>query len=321
MKIPVAIVILVLIMSGNSMTQVTHASISQQEITIGERVTLSYSLPVKFTEPVLFDPAERFIPAKRSGSTGINEEVPIETIEVLTPFKDTIIDSEGGPLWTGYYEITVWDSGSFILPGPMIALGKEKLQFPSVSFTGKLSPIIQGIDTYDIKESFTELPAQTWKEQLTSFFSNYGWIVILMVITLIGWLYFRKRRKGSVDQQELTLFEQAVKRLQDLEHQGLWRNGKVKMHYSELSLVLRSYLSSVYELQLLERTTSEALLLIAPKIASKDHLDTIKGILESSDLVKFAKLHPEENEVLSDLHQSLKIISVIHEQTTPTDEQ
>jgi hypothetical protein len=142
-----------------------------------------------------------------------------------------------------------------------------------------------------------------------------------MVITLIGWLYFRKRRKGSVDQQELTLFEQAVKRLQDLEHQGLWRNGKVKMHYSELSLVLRSYLSSVYELQLMERTTSEALLLIASKIASKDLLDSIKGILESSDLVKFAKLHPEENEVLSDLHQSLKIISVIHEQTTPTDEQ
>jgi hypothetical protein len=145
--------------------------------------------------------------------------------------------------------------------------------------------------------------------------------VILIIILMIGYFYFRKRLTKAEDQKEVTLFEQTVKRLQDLEHQGLWRNGKVKMHYSELSLVLRNYLSSVYELQLLERTTSEALLLITPKIASKDLLDTIKGILESSDLVKFAKLHPEENEVLSDLHQSLKIISVIHEQTTPTDEQ
>ena len=202
----------------------------------------------------------------------------------------------------------------------MIALGKEKLQFPSVSFTGKLSPIIKGIDTYDIKESFTELPAQTWTEQLTSFFRNYGWIILILLIVLIGYLYFRKRRTESEDQKELTLFEQTVKRLKDLEHQGLWRNGKVKIHYSELSLVLRNYLSTVYELQLLERTTSETLLLITPKIESKDLLDSIKGILESSDLVKFAKHHPEENEILSDLHQCLNIITVIHEQTKTSDE-
>jgi hypothetical protein len=37
--------------------------------------------------------------------------------------------------------------------------------------------------------------------------------------------------------------------------------------------------------------------------------------------VKFAKYHPEENEVLADLRRSKELITAIHENTTPTDEQ
>lgn len=321
MRIYAAIFLLVILLPSQYRAQVTHASISQHEITIGERVTLSYSLPVKFTESVLFNPSEKFIPSKRSNEAGKIENAPLETVEILVPFRDTIIDAEGGPVWTGYFEITVWDSGSFVLPGPSIALGKEKLQFPSVSFTGKLSPAIKGIDSYDIKESFAEVPEETWKEKLYSFFSTYGWMGLILIIVIVTWLFLRKRRSRNKDLKELSLYDQTLHRLRELEQHEWWRQGKIKTHYSELSLLLKNYLSSVYELQLLERTTAETLLLISQKIESNEHTNSLKQLLESSDLVKFAKYHPEVNQILAHLRQSKELITAIHENTSPTDEQ
>jgi hypothetical protein len=321
MRIYAAILLLVILLPSQYRAQVTHASISQNVITIGERVTLSYSLPVKFTESVLFNPSEKFIPSKRSNEAGKIENAPLETVEILIPFKDTIIEAEGGPMWTGYYEITVWDSGTFVLPGPVIALGKEKLQFPSVSFTVKLSPAIKGIDTYDIKESFAKLPEETWKEKLSSFFATYGWTGLMLIIAFVAWLFFRKRSHRKKDQKELSLYDQTLNRLQELEQHEWWRKGKIKSHYSELSLLLKNYLSSVYQLQLLERTTAETLLLISQKIESNEHTNSLKQLLESSDLVKFAKYHPEVNQILAHLRQSKELITAIHENSTPTDEQ
>jgi len=311
------IIICSLLVSLNVMTQVTRASISQHEISIGERVTLSYSLPLKFSESIAFNPFEKFIPVLKSDNAGKNEKASPETVEILLPFRDTIIASEGGPVWTGYYEITVWDSGAFVVPGPKIKLGKEQLQFPGVSFTGRLTPPIKGLENYDIKEFFAELPPQTVKEKLTSFLSHYWWVIVLILIGLIGGIWYRRtKRKSSKDHKILTIYDQTIHKLSHLERKEAWKNGKVKAHYSELSLVLKNYLSDVYKLHLLERTTSETLILIQRKVDTKELTDKIKNILETADLVKFAKHSPMENEVRTHLHECIQLVILIHEQTS-----
>lgn len=311
-----------LLVSMNVMSQVTHASISQHEITIGERVTLSYSLPVKFNASVQFKPYEKFIPALKSDNSGKNKKAKVETVEILLPFRDTIIATNGGRVWTGYYEITVWDSGVFILPGPSIKLGKEQLQFPGVSFTGRLVPSIKGLETYDIKESFAEFPPQTIREKLTSFLSHYWWIIVLILVGLIGWMWYKRRkREGSQYHKPLTTYERTLNELNELERKELWKVRKVKTHYTDLSITLKNYLTNVYKLHLLERTTSETLLLLERKVDSKNLTDKIKNILETADLVKFAKYTPQENEVRTHLQECIQLITLIHEQTSVPHEQ
>ena len=306
----------------NVMAQVTHASISQHKITIGERVTLSYSLSVKLNASVEFKPYEKFIPVLKSDNAGKNEKASAETVEILLPFRDTIIASEGGPVWTGYYEITVWDSGAFILPGPSIKVGKEQLQFPGVSFTGHLTPPIEGLETYDIKESFAELPPQTMKEKLTSFLSHYWWVILLILVGLSGWIWYKRKKRQNLEEHKiLTIYEQTINQLKILERKEGWKVGKVKTHYSDLSFTLKNYLTATYKLHLLERTTSETLLLLGRKIDTKDLIDKIKNILETADLVKFAKYTPQENEIRTHLQECIQLVAVIHAQTSVPHEQ
>ncbi len=305
-----------LLVSMNAMTQVTHASISQHEVTIGERVTLSYSLPLKFSENIGFEPWKRFIPAIVTDASGKSTNASSETVEILSPFKDTIISGEEGPTWTGYYEITVWDSGAFTLPGPTISLGTEKLQFPSVSFAGTLTPAIKGVDTYDIKETFAELPPQTFQEKLNSFLSHYWWLLALVMCMLVTWFWFkRKNRRLKQQEIELPLYERTVQKLEEIEKKEAWKSGKIKLHYSELSFILRNYISELFGLQLLERTTLETLLILEHKLASKETHTLIRKILETSDLVKFAKLNPQESDVKNHIQDSYKLITILHEQT------
>jgi len=315
------LVIFSLLVSVNVMTQVTHASISQHEISIGERVTLSYSLPVKFSKSVSFNPYEKFIPVLKSDNEGKNEKASPETVEILLPFRDTIIASEGGPVWTGYYEITVWDSGAFVVPGPKIKLGNEQLQFPGVSFTGRLTPPIKGLENYDIKEFFAELPPQTMKEKVTSFLSHYWWVILLILGAMLSWLWYKHiKRNDSKHHKSLTIYEQVILKLDELERKEGWKNGKVKTHYSELSFLMKNYLGDVYNLHLLERTTSETLLLLGHNVDTKDLTEKIKNILETADLVKFAKYYPSENEVRTHLQECIQLVTLIHEQTSVPNE-
>jgi hypothetical protein len=316
------LLLLLLLLSLNNVAQVTHASISQHEVKIGERVTLSYSLPIKVRETVEFKPYNRFIPALKADVSEKNKDAAIETVEVLLPFRDTIIVSEGGPVWTGYYEITVWDSGAFTLPGPTIKIGKEKLQFPAVSFSGQFAPAIRNLETYDIKESFAELPPKTLQDKLSSFLSDY-WVGIVLVATaLIGLILYKRRMRSHSDEgKEFSVYERILRELKELEDKELWKSGNVKTHYTHLSLLLKNYLADVYALYLREQTTSETLLLLKQKIHSKDLTVMVKKILETSDLVKFAKYNPQENEVKTHLKDCTQLISLIHERTSVSNEQ
>jgi hypothetical protein len=315
------VLIFVILLSFRLTAQVTHASISQHEINIGERVTLSYSLPIKSEEPI-FKACQNFLPVFKISADGKSEKAPMETVEILSAFRDTIVINKGVKMWTGYYEITVWDSGTYILPGPKIRQEKEVLQFPGVSFSGKLAPKVKGIDTYDIRESFAELPPKTLQEQVVSFLNTYGWLLISLLFVFLGSLFYRKRKRLSNGKdKELSLFEKTMVQLKELEQREPWKTGLIKVYYSQLSMLLRSYLSEVYQLQLLERTTSETLLLLERKVQLKELLASIKLLMETSDLVKFAKYHPNENAAKEHLDQCMNIITMIHEQTSSKDEQ
>ena len=62
----------------------------------------------------------------------------------------------------------------------------------------------------------------------------------------------------------------------------------------------------------LEKTTLETSLLLKQKALPENQINAIVGILEKSDMVKFAKSAPEEYEILKTSTLTKEIIKEVH---------
>ena len=90
----------------------------------------------------------------------------------------------------------------------------------------------------------------------------------------------------------------AIRALERLHHQKLWQNNRHKEYYSELTDILRTYISGRWEIGAREMTTDEIVAAMRDiELPDKASLDLV-SILRNGDLVKFAKDTPgaEQNE-------------------------
>jgi len=278
-----------------SWSQNGKAIFSQRQVEIGETFTLTYAIPLSNENTrIEFKPNKSFLIASTPEGNTSNE-----SIEIYTSFKDTLMVLDEGPYWIGVYELICWDSGKFVVPPVSITISGKDYRLPQASFACKLIPHQKSVDLYDIKENFADLPEE--KGKLTTFLSSYGWV--LLIVLLIGLLTFIlfKRRNKSVEKvlnKPLSLEERTLMAIDALMHKELWKKGKLKDHYIELALLLKSFLGEVYALELKERTSSETVLILMQKNVDDVLIQQIKEVLQQADLVKFAKSDVVEEGVI-----------------------
>jgi hypothetical protein len=184
-------------------------------------------------------------------------------------------------------------------------IGSNTLNSDSLLIESQLEKKIDGVDLYEIRESFIDVKQAEEKanEEKAKF---KKWLLILIALTVIVvfviiYFFIRKVRgkKKDVQSRELSLAERAILAIDELEKLQLWNQNRHKEHFVELSFILRSYYSSLYQLNLLEKTTSETQLLLQQLGLSAIHLKQIDFVLKHADMVKFAGSVLEENYVLS----------------------
>ena len=88
-------------------------------------------------------------------------------------------------------------------------------------------------------------------------------------------------------------FEQ---KLEQIKTEKIWQQGQIKQFYTQLTDVIREYLSRAYSINAMEMTTDEIVALVKKNKDLDEIRIVLKEMLELSDLVKFAKFIPLENE-------------------------
>lgn len=290
--------------------QESTVSISQNSILIGEKITLTFSLPLDEKAKIKYNPALGTLPSRIKSKTGILSNALSEDLEILTPFKDTILSDKKNRLWVGVYEITAWDSGTFVIESPTIILNDSTVYFPTIEINVALVPAKKGQNIYDIKESFAEIPDEPFS--IRSFTKNNWWWLLPLVMIGIGVLiyFIRKNKYKEVERvQELSLKDRTMLAIDSLEKERLWEKNRLKEHYIELSFIMRSYLSARYEINLLEKTTHETKLLLSQKGLHDETIQVIVKILSESDMVKFARSQPEEMAVFKVSQLARQVVS------------
>lgn len=147
---------------------------------------------------------------------------------------------------------------------------------------------------------------------------------VLLAIVLLGlaiggwylWRWYQKNRKPEEEPIDPELLrpadEVALEKLDEIKAQKIWKDGKVKEYQTELTDVVREYISRRFDVQSTEKTSDETLRALEPILVKgqgdkvqctreegKTLYERLKKMLQLADLVKFAKWHttPDENEM------------------------
>lgn len=241
-------------------------------------------------------------------------------LEILATQLDTFDQPSGMVKETKTYTITAFDSGYYVIP-PLPFKYKDPNSgfFQDVVSEAMLLTVI-GIEV-DTTADFKPL-----KEPLTMPFQLREILVELLIagglfILLAGAIYYfslRKKKPALLRKfvRKEPAHETALNKLRVLDEKKLWQQGDVKPYYSELSDIVREYLEKRYGFPALESTTDEIMERIVVTGISHKLREDLQMMLQTADLVKFAKAMP-----LADEHKKYMDNSVAFVQTTKTDEQ
>ncbi|PHN95149.1 hypothetical protein CSC80_07420 [Maribacter sp. 6B07] len=278
-------------------------------IKIGEQVQWKVTVDIDSTDFVIFPEGQTFS--------------PLETVEAFA--TDTTRNKDRLTLQK-IYALTQFDSGAYKLPSQRIDINGTGFMTDSSLINVATVPV----DTlnqkmYDIKPIINvEKSNYTfWKYLLI------GLLILLILGGLFYWFFLRK--KPLTEEEKVALlppYDRALLELKKLENSKYLIQDEYKQYYSELTTIVRSYLEEDAHVTALESTTGqliEKLELLKDAGELKLDDDTIKQfqqILQTADLVKFAKNKPSTSVAEQDRKLVEQIVEKTHEALPePTEEE
>ena len=265
---------------NSSFGQQIKSAIDSTSIQIGEEIKLKLSVEVEATDLVVFPETK---------SVGLLEVIASYKIDTLKNKQKYILNKE--------YGLTQFDSGHYTIPQQKIIINSKT--FLSDSILVEVRDV--AVDTtkqklFGIKPVIeVEKPSEGFPIWIV-----YVLVGLMFLGAVIYLVFFRKTKAERESENKLPPFEEALHNLTKLDSEGLLASNEYKKYYSELTEVLKKYLDEKVYDNALESTSEELitqleLLRDSGKLPiSKEAIVKLNKVLQTSDLVKFAKSQPDE---------------------------
>lgn len=123
------------------------------------------------------------------------------------------------------------------------------------------------------------------------------WSLLGLLVLAILYFIFRKilkRKNVEPEKPEIIIPPHivALTKLEELEKEKLWQNGKVKEYHSRITEIIREYFERRFSFPALELTSSEQIQLLTRIKEAEKIIKTTEEFFTNADLVKFAKFNP-----------------------------
>lgn len=258
---------------------IIQSAVDTTAIRIGEQVRYTITVETDTLANVIFPEGQTFS--------------PLETVEAFTTDTTRVKDRM---TLQKIYALTQFDSGAYTIPTQRIEINGQGFFTDSVGISVATVPV----DTltqkmYDIKPviEVEKSNSNLWKLLLPIL------AVLLLAGGLLYWFIFRKKPLTEAEKEALLPpYERALMELKRLETSKYLIQDEYKQYYTELTDIVRSYLEEDVHVSALESTTDQLIdKLQMLKDAGELKLDELtlsqfRKILETADLVKFAKSRP-----------------------------
>ncbi|WP_282782579.1 hypothetical protein [Phaeodactylibacter xiamenensis] len=192
-------------------------------------------------------------------------------------------------------KLIFWEEGRYTIPPVTLTYTtngqQEQIQSDNASIL---------IRTMDVASDTTRLmPIKDIIEEPMTLRDYAPYLVGIAALLIIGLLiyFFRQNRKAASappkPPRRTTLRALMMERLSALEAEKRWQQGDIKGYHSELTYQARFYLERRYGIRALESTTDTIVQHLEGHALSDEQVQTLRRLLQTADLVKFAKAEPE----------------------------
>ncbi len=218
-----------------------------------------------------------------------------------------------------WYKLQADIAGSYIIPSQTLSYagdnGTTELKTPQIFIEVK-SALKQGPDA--LKDIIEIKPL----EQVPYNWRPYIWAgcaaFVVICLGIGGFMYYRKRKKKAEELKKPAHII-ALEEIEKLKSEHLIEKGIVREYYFRLSDIFRHYIENRFSIPAVEQTTQELL----PEIMRLDAMQApsksgVREFLHHSDMVKFAKYVPAEDEVGLNEQKVVRIIEETKKEETPS---
>lgn len=216
--------------------------------------------------------------------------------------------------------ITSFDSGSYVIPYFEFQINQNLFQTGSLQIEVMPMEVDTANAIFDIRGPIEEpFSIIDWAKE------HWLWIAIVLAILISGiiLIFYLKNRPEKFEEEIKVIIPPHViglQKLQKLKDDQLWQAGKVKMHHSEISEIIREYIEKRYQVNALENTTDEIMQSLRFHNIAPNLLAKLNQVLVLADLVKFAKQKPLANENEMSLLAAVEFVQETKEIIQPKEE-
>ena len=286
-----------------------EVAVSNKEPRVGDFFSITCTLKNQNVFPELLD-SSVFYPASYISSNSAIHQKAYTGLEIID-VKDTSYRQSNEMLSQREFTVVAWDSCELSLDGFEYRLKNKTLKSQKVYLKVSFYDTVEGIEMYDIKESFS-----SWKVNGDG--SNIRFWTLLFLasgLVLIAIVFWSKRflKNQKKFEQVLPLKERVLSDINQLYSEELWLNHKLQEHFVRFSYLLRMYLTERFQVSFLDKTTYQSKILLKKIDINESTRTKIGELLTASDFVKFA-----DSSISNERIEFLKItIENVLEDTTP----
>lgn len=280
------------------------AQLKSQEILIGDqvRLTIQISMPsnLKFKEVKLKEALQT-----------------VPKIELVDRGSVLSIAQSPQQILEQQFVLTSFEAGDYNIPIIAVDYEEDGL-IKSANTPAPLQLKVTSIPVNSERDTLRAIKNINREEVKMSDFI-FPLLIVLVLLTLVGLSIYYIVRKKRRQQPAIVLpppppppaHETALAKLAELERSDLLDRGEINTFQTELTYILREYLEGRYGIHALESTTDDILESLRSIQIPEDWRLQLRQMLQTADLVKFAKAEPP----LSFHLEALQSVKTFVEQT------
>lgn len=224
----------------------------------------------------------------------------VEGVEIVekAPTDTQLLNDGKRLLITEEYVVTSFDSALYVIP-PFEVLVDG---IPYYSEELALAVYMMPVDTTNLEMFFP--PKDVWAIELTwnDYKSAVGYFLLFILLAaLLVWIIVRYISNKPIIRIVKVKPKQpahvvALGEMERIKSDNSWRaSGNSKEYYTAITDALRVYMNERFGFNATEMTTDEIVTHLL-QVKDKESIREVRELLETSDLVKFAKFNPPMNE-------------------------